>query len=360
MRSCDYCGQSVQDEAVYCRFCQRELTANPDLAGKRRCPTCAEWIDRGAVICPQCDHSVSVDPALGKPSRMQRLAAEPKAYDPREILKEKPEKKEAPPRAPFRRQPEAEHDTEAEFGVEETSGIYPPLRKASPFTASPREQDPFSATPFKKAFWERKGGKGESPTTPPNPFTAAPPEPAAGIFGAIREPAVNPAPPRRIGPLIRTALVVVAVAALAILVGPTLVRRGGPWIAGLMAPGTPVATDGPATGEPVAPTATTLVVATAVPPSPTPPLDCVSWETVTTDDAGTTLCAFGIIRRRFAQGDIPFVAIFDEDQGTFMIIDRLGWHAVEPGDCIRARGTVELMRQTRPVIDAQGTLERCD
>ena len=57
---------------------------------------------------------------------------------------------------------------------------------------------------------------------------------------------------------------------------------------------------------------------------------------------------------------VPFVAIFDEDQGTFMIIDRLGWHVVEPGDCILARGTVELMRQTRPVIDVQGELERCD
>jgi hypothetical protein len=360
MRTCDYCGQKVQEEAVYCRFCQRELPANPELAGKRRCPTCAEWIDRGEVICPLCEHTVSADPALGKPSRLQRLASDPKSYDPRDILKEKPEKQEAP-RMPFRRPAEPEPDFEAEFGVEETSGVYPPLRSASPFTTSPREQDPFTATPYKKAFWERKGDKADSPTSPPNPFAAAPPEQAAGIFGALREPAAVPAPPRRLGPLLLTILAIAAVAALAIFAGPTLVQRGVPWLAGLLAPGTPAAT-APVTSEPVMATATLLVVATAEPASPTPAgsAGCRSWDTITVDDAGQTLCAFGIIKRRFAQGEIPFVAIFDEDQGTFMIIDRLGWHTVEPGDCVLARGTVELMRQTRPVIDVQGELERCD
>lgn len=53
------------------------------------------------------------------------------------------------------------------------------------------------------------------------------------------------------------------------------------------------------------------------------------------------------------------MAIFSEEAGTFAIIDRTTPHPVGPGDCILARGTVEIMQATRPNIDVQGTLEAC-
>jgi hypothetical protein len=44
MRKCDFCAQEIQDEAVYCRHCHRDLPRNERLAGKKRCAYCAEWI----------------------------------------------------------------------------------------------------------------------------------------------------------------------------------------------------------------------------------------------------------------------------------------------------------------------------
>jgi hypothetical protein len=54
MRTCDFCSKPIQDEAVYCRHCHRDLPPSPSLAGRRRCPYCAEWVPRGTLICPYC------------------------------------------------------------------------------------------------------------------------------------------------------------------------------------------------------------------------------------------------------------------------------------------------------------------
>jgi hypothetical protein len=88
---------------------------------------------------------------------------------------------------------------------------------------------------------------------------------------------------------------------------------------------------------------------------------CVSWEGITGDMQGETLCVEGVIRRWFSIPDMPFVAIFTEEVGTFAIVDRLGPHPeVRPGTCLRATGTVEVMRGPRPFIDIQGEIEFCD
>jgi len=87
--------------------------------------------------------------------------------------------------------------------------------------------------------------------------------------------------------------------------------------------------------------------------------DCLAWDQVGVDDEGTELCAYGVIKRWFAAEEIPFVAIFSEDPGTFAIIDRTMAHSVRPGDCILARGVVAIMSGTRPHIDAAGSLEQC-
>jgi hypothetical protein len=88
---------------------------------------------------------------------------------------------------------------------------------------------------------------------------------------------------------------------------------------------------------------------------------CVSWEEVTSEMQGETLCVEGVIRRWFSIPDMPFVAIFTEDLGTFAIVDRLGTHPeVRPGSCLRVTGPVEVMRGPRPFIDIQGEVEFCE
>lgn len=86
---------------------------------------------------------------------------------------------------------------------------------------------------------------------------------------------------------------------------------------------------------------------------------CLRWDLISLDDEGSELCAYGEIRRWFAASEVPFVAIFSEEGGTFVVVDRSTTHPVGPGDCIVARGTVEVMSRTRPDIDVNGTLELC-
>jgi hypothetical protein len=86
---------------------------------------------------------------------------------------------------------------------------------------------------------------------------------------------------------------------------------------------------------------------------------CLPWDAITLDDAGSEVCGYGVIKRWWAGEEIPFIAIFSEDVGTFAIIDRTTRHPVGPGSCIMASGIVEIMGGTRPNIDAQGSLEAC-
>ena len=86
---------------------------------------------------------------------------------------------------------------------------------------------------------------------------------------------------------------------------------------------------------------------------------CVSWESITVDDAGSEACVYGVIKRWWAGEEIPFISIFSEEEGTFSIIDRTTRYPVGPGNCIMARGTVEVMGGVRPNIDADGELEDC-
>ena len=86
---------------------------------------------------------------------------------------------------------------------------------------------------------------------------------------------------------------------------------------------------------------------------------CVLWDTITAEDEGSEACVYGVIKRWWTGEEIPFIAIFSEEEGTFSIIDRTTRYPVAPGSCIMARGTVEIMGGVRPNIDANGQLEDC-
>jgi hypothetical protein len=162
---------------------------------------------------------------------------------------------------------------------------------------------------------------------------------------------------RRVG--VGLAVVLIPVALLAVALGP-----GRPFIEDFVNNLSAGLQSSSSNGQPT----TSLLEETPFVAPTLPPLGgtdesdaCVSWEDVTSEMQGESLCVEGVVRRWFSIPDMPFVAIFTEDFGTFAVVDRLGTHPeVRPGSCLRATGTVEVMRGPRPFIDIQGEVEFCE
>jgi hypothetical protein len=152
-------------------------------------------------------------------------------------------------------------------------------------------------------------------------------------------------------------LALVALGSVVLLAG--LSRDSLPTLAGFFP--SPTATRPPTATSQKATVPAGVALPTLV-PSPTDALqDCHPWNEITLADAGKTMCGYGEIKRWFAVDEVPFVALFSEDKGTFLIIDRSGTPHPEavPGVCILASGPVQIMGGSRPVIDAQGNLLTC-
>ncbi|MGD8823239.1 MAG: hypothetical protein PVG63_09080, partial [Anaerolineales bacterium] len=117
-----------------------------------------------------------------------------------------------------------------------------------------------------------------------------------------------------------------------------------------------------ATEDTIAQGETPFVAPTLPPADGTEESDaCISWDEVTEDMRGQVVCVEGVVKRWFSIPDMPFVAIFTEEVGTFAIVDRLGPHPeVRPGMCLQATGPIEVMRGPRPFIDIDGEIVFCD
>ena len=303
----------------------------------RKCPYCAEWIELEAESCQYCGRD-SV--AEGVEHTPPFVAAEPEDLAQqlrRSLLDEEfvepaeaPEKKEAkPPRVSFIRQ----RSELAEPGIESR-----PRRSGRPPAGQPTGTED-SGEFRRESLW------------------------AAAVEGPVSLRAELPKPhPRAPATLLRGAIAVVILGGVGLGLFSLVQGPAAAFFRGALA--TPVPTPSPLPGPTATPrVAPTLPPATAefqsTEPGPTDIPDCRAWDQVSVDDEGSELCAYGVIKRWFAAEEIPFVAIFSEEPGTFAIIDRTMAHSVRPGDCILARGVVAIMSGTRPHIDAAGNLELC-
>jgi hypothetical protein len=349
MRSCPHCNKEIQDEAVFCRFCRRDVDPPLWLTSLQKCPYCAEWVERGIDRCPLCGKELGQATPFSIPaeeveetsdifSRLRRSA---------ESLEEPEEESEEV--EPFQDEVFEEHPEPEPLDVtgERTSGWFDRLRK--PTETTPTEPDEGLAV-----LHERRIDLQDE-------FTSTDEEEPAS------EPGKEPIGPRLAevgGNVLRwvliaiTAVVIVVVAVLGyqrFTAAGTLPARATDTAQATSQPEQP--TEAPASPAPTIHPGTPGVL---LPTLPGTTRECVSWETITLQMAGETVCAFGDIKRWFEVTDIPYVAIFSEEPGTFAFIDReQTYPEFRPGTCVTASGTIEIMRSTRPFIDVEGNLQEC-
>ena len=438
MRACPHCSREIQDEAVFCRHCRRDVEPALWLTDMRRCPYCAEWIDLEVTKCNHCQKVLGTNPERTAPfveSSLDDLVGDLRREagpGPRDDLgrggwEEEPESpsrrllgrvwKPEPEPAPARdqgrgrkpepepapaidrgrgRKPEPEpvpargqarsweadleQQTAEQTAKQTAAAEQPQARKLGPFRRRPREPKPEPELQYQRPEPLFLGTSGVEEVRPPAPdegpssFTALPVGrrretssfPQADREALISEEGAPRGRGRRLLAALARTLIGLVVLGSAGFGGFYLLRGpGAPLLAQLLATSTP-----PAPTASPAPTGTLSRAPTLPPVAGSTPVatdltttpggqGCLSWDEVTVADEGKQLCVFGVIRRWFAVDEVPFVAIFSEDVGTFALVDRTGVHSVGPGDCVQGTGVVEIMRGTRPNIDVQGDLQPC-
>lgn len=357
MRKCPHCNNDIQDEAVFCRFCRRDVDPPLWLTSLHKCPYCAEWVERGIDACPLCGKLLAEE-LEGKEAEAQpeKPLAEEKPSRPDPLQRLRQVTAEPEPKA---REPEPEPEPEEEAPAPEPPivdrefkprSLYSDLEPEAPQRPSllSRKLVPPVSGEFRRSRVEQ----------------VEPADNDISLWSTDQEP---PKPPRReIKKISGDSIRRVAVSIVAVLIPVALIilalGPGKPFIENMVnglseiaAPDTPQPT--------VSSSEETPVMASTLPPldSTEEGPSCLSWEDITDDMLGQVVCVQGEVKRWFSIPDIPFLAIFTEEVGTFAIVDRLGPHPeVRPGTCIRANGPIEVMRGPRLFIDVQGEIEFCD
>lgn len=335
MRNCPHCGKEIQDEAAFCRFCRRDVTPPLWLTSLQKCPYCAEWVERGIDRCPLCGKGLITEEPFyisEEADSTERLLEEV-----RENIFSKDQSDDV---------------------VEEESQREP--REETPFHAIPRGVEQYQEPSSDPS--ESQEGLGVLRERQRDQLPLDPIEDPRDLVEPPKRPRIR-LPIARIIPwllLIVATVVVIVVAIYAFQELDPLASLGLGTDPSPSSPTSPVPTETAPQESPPTPTYAAAILPPVV-TSTGMPGDCLLWSEITVAMEGQQVCAFGIIKRRFrVDAEIPYMAIFSEEEGTFAIVDRLTFYTqFRPGDCIQAVGEVELMRGVRPFIDAGNALTTC-